>query len=339
MGHQFHSCDRIPIEGHEEPHGFEGPEKRLSVEFKPNANRPNGMRDVKREQWDELLTFVKAVILSSHSDEHFDSYVLSESSLFVYPTQFMIKTCGTTSLLACLPKLLEYAKELELEFDSIIFSRKNYRWPDRQYHPHCSFEAEVDTLNKFFPNGSAHILGALSGDHWHVYVAGANTLAPREQSIEVMMSDLDPSAMAPFFKSNYDVEPDAKQVTIDTGIAQILPGSFIQEHFFTPCGYSMNGHFNNAYSTIHITPEAGFSFVSYETNLVAQNYTTVLTNALDVFRPGSFSVAVLAGDDAVCGKSYEVISKHVKGYRLLNRSTLEVLGRNITVGNYVRNTV
>lgn len=81
--------------------GFEGFEKRLEVEFSPAsaACSPRGLRNMPRAKIDELLTLAECTIVSQLSNELFDSYVLSESSLFIHPFKLVIKTCGTTALL------------------------------------------------------------------------------------------------------------------------------------------------------------------------------------------------------------------------------------------------
>lgn len=53
-------------------------------------------------------------------------------------------------------------------------------------------------------------------------------------------------------------------MTKKSGIAGIIPSHVICEHEFEPCGYSMNGMEGAAYSTVHVTPEDGFSYASYE---------------------------------------------------------------------------
>lgn len=81
------------------PGCFEGPEKTMEVVFKPNVGADDGLRSLSREQLDFLCTQAKCTILSKISNSHIDAYVLSESSMFIYKTRFIMKTCGTTTLL------------------------------------------------------------------------------------------------------------------------------------------------------------------------------------------------------------------------------------------------
>ena len=57
------------------------------------------------------------------------------------------------------------------------------------------------------------------------------------------------------------------QTTTDSGIRSIFEELDIDDYVFEPCGYSMNGlneqgSIDGQYSTIHITPEEGFSYAS-----------------------------------------------------------------------------
>lgn len=70
-----------------------------------------------------MLDLAKCTIISQLKNDYCDSYVLSESSLFVFPFKIMLKTCGTTALLNCIPKILEIAENLNLEIELVIFSR------------------------------------------------------------------------------------------------------------------------------------------------------------------------------------------------------------------------
>lgn len=90
--------------------GFEGVEKVLEIDFTPGLGPVRGLRDIPRAQLDELCTDARCTILDSLSNDKLDSYVLSESSLFVYPLKLILKTCGTTTLLMCLPRLLAITK-------------------------------------------------------------------------------------------------------------------------------------------------------------------------------------------------------------------------------------
>jgi len=105
------------------PGTFEGPEKTLEVVFHTHAGAEDGLRTLTRVQVDELCRLAKCTILSKMSNSYMDAYVLSESSLFIYKHRFIMKTCGTTTLLRCLNTLLDYADELGMELEWVGYSR------------------------------------------------------------------------------------------------------------------------------------------------------------------------------------------------------------------------
>lgn len=87
---------------------FEGSEKRIEIDFAPafGGNGDNvaaSLRCIGRPQLDMILDLAACCIVSARHGAAFDAYVLSESSLFVYPRKAILKTCGTTKLLAAVP--------------------------------------------------------------------------------------------------------------------------------------------------------------------------------------------------------------------------------------------
>jgi S-adenosylmethionine decarboxylase len=308
--------------------GFEGPEKRLEVVFGFKEELSDstsvtfrGLRTIPEADWQVLLDLAKCTIISSTSNDFLDSFVLSESSLFVYPNKIILKTCGTTTLLNCLDKLIEYGERVGANIKFVIFSRKNFNYPHKQLHPHSNFETEVQILNEKF-HGSAHVLGpVLSGvDHHFIYFANllkTNILSeelqdlndewteskittvipeckPSRPTVEILMSQLDPIKMQQFYRNENFV--NAKTTTSTVGLANILQNMTTDEVVFEPCGYSLNAinPIDGSYATVHVTPEPHCSFVSFETDVECSNVqrNILIQSVVETFRPGRFSVVI-----------------------------------------------
>lgn len=174
---------------------FEGPEKLLEVWFAPSATKlgsakPQGLKAVPEDVWKDMLDLVNCQVLSIVASEDVDAYLLSESSMFVWPHKLILKTCGTTTLLSGLPRILEVAS-LYGGFPKttpsrglgvaaapyrVFYSRKNFLFPDRQRGPHRSWRDEVRTMDRLFLNGSAYMIGKMNGDHWYLYLTEPHTL-------------------------------------------------------------------------------------------------------------------------------------------------------------------
>ncbi|XAR66715.1 Adenosylmethionine decarboxylase [Bertholletia excelsa] len=280
------------------PIGFEGFEKRLEITFTdpPMFADPAGLglRALTRSQIDSILDPACCTIVSQLSNSEFDSYVLSESSLFVYPLKLILKTCGTTKLLLSIPVILKLAESVSLGVESVKYSRGTFIFKNCQPAPHRSFSEEVAFLNSYFTNGNAFVLvdPAVRNRNWHVYMAnvsppGSNPTA--QMTLEMCMTGLDRDKAAVFFKGS------GSAMTLASGISDIIPGHAICDFEFDPCGYSMNGIEGSAYSTVHVTPEDGFSYASYEAMGLDPStiaFGSMVGKVLKCFSPSEFTVAV-----------------------------------------------
>ncbi|XP_010929198.1 S-adenosylmethionine decarboxylase proenzyme [Elaeis guineensis] len=287
------------------PIGFEGYEKRLEITFSeaPVFVDPQGrgLRALSRAQIDSILELARCTVVSQLSNKDFDSYVLSESSLFVYPCKIILKTCGTTRLLLSIPRILELAKELSLSPLSAKYSRGTFIFPGAQPSPHRSFSEEVSVLNQFFgglkSGGNAYVIGdpVAPNRNWHIYYATQKPEPPMV-TLEMCMTGLSTEQASIFFKNSVvGHSSSSKEMTKLSGISDIIPEMEICDFEFDPCGYSMNAIHGPAFSTIHVTPEEGFSYASYEAmglNPGSLVFGDLIKRVLRCFGPLEFSVAV-----------------------------------------------
>jgi len=284
-----HSCEE------ERTVGFEGPEKRFEIDFRPSgATEALGLRSISREQWQEMLDLAKCTILNVSKNEFFDAFVLSESSLFVYPYRIMIKTCGTTTLLRCVNKMLDYASNCSLKTEFVRYSRKNFLFPDEQHFPHISWDDEVQYLNDIFDIGQSHVLRGKNAEPWYLYMAdlteNGNLGKERveRKTLEIMMHRLEVDAAQQFYKKEGVDDRDKHPA-----VRNLFNDAMTTDEFnFSPCGYSMNGLEDEVYATIHVTPEPHCSYVSYETNEELTSYSNTIEETFRIFRPGTAQLVI-----------------------------------------------
>jgi len=321
--------------------GFEGPEKRLEIDFKRklyptnediNAGVLSGLRGIPQETWQDMLDYAKCTIISHTQNEYFDAFVLSESSLFVYPHKVMVKTCGTTTLLSIIPKLLEIAQSCDFDVEFVMFSRKNYLFPQMQKDPHNRWDDEVAYLDTVF-DGQAYVIGPTSGDHWYLYLAdySDNTrIIEPEKTLEIMMHKLDAGVSSQFYRKDDTSDRDKFP-----GIANLIEDSETDEFNFTPCGYSMNGLAKESYYTIHVTPEAICSYASFETNISLSSYTSLINHVLSIFKPGTFTVTFFSEKVTSVASSIPFEPSELEGYTIKHKSFSELEGNcDILMMNY-----
>ncbi|CAK8540869.1 unnamed protein product [Lathyrus sativus] len=313
--------------------GFEGYEKRLEISFFENGIFADpaglGLRALSKDQLDEILNPAECTIVDSLSNDYVDSYVLSESSLFVYAYKLIIKTCGTTKLLLSIPAILKLADGLNIAVKSVRYTRGSFIFPGAQSFPHRSFSEEVDVLDSYFgklgSGSKAYMMGdAGKSQIWHIYSASAKLEASPEAvyGLEMCMTGLDKEKASVFFKTSTS---SAALMTKNSGIRKILPKSDICDFEFDPCGYSMNGIEGNAISTIHITPEDGFSYASFEAvgyEYDEKSLNEVVERVLACFHPAEFSIALHIDMN---GEKLHKFPLEVKGYNCGERSS-EVVG-------------
>lgn len=243
---------------------FEGPEKLLEIWFWPSESDPamptEGLRLIPLEDWVKVLDLVNCKILSMKSSKHVDAYLLSESSLFVFPHKMILKTCGTTTTLACLDKVFEVVNDklkLASKFSpknifKMFYSRRSFMFPEKQIHVHKDWKNEVALLNSYFDNGKSYVVGDFSSDdHWFLYMAGQHQQSIMEgsdQTFEILMTELDQEkakqfltlrkpGVASLLKNGADESDLGHEIGLQTMVESKLSSIFEKETKSTANGY------------------------------------------------------------------------------------------------------
>lgn len=232
---------------------FEGPEKKVEIGLGPNGR---DLRQLPRSYWEARVQEAGAVILSEIGNAHLDAYLLSESSLFVYPDRVVMITCGRTTLVTAAESMLD---TFGSDVAYLFYERKNEHFPEYQK---TAFLQDARRLARRVPS-SAWRFGA--PDTHQVQMLASDAKIAREQrdrTLEILMHGIHPEAADLFSTRRETSSLDRK-----AAFSALLDGFEVDEFEFEPAGYSLNALRGPHYLTIHVTPEDIASYVSFETNL------------------------------------------------------------------------
>lgn len=324
-----------------EEHFFEGAEKLLEIWFESRKQK-GSLRQIPREELVSMLDIACCHILHSKSNEYMDSYVLSESSMFISDNRFILKTCGTTKLLATVEHMIHLANvygSLDI-VTNVYYSRKNFLRPHLQPEIHQNFDNEVSHLDSHFQDGGAFCMGSLKQDRWYLYTLNTPLIAPTysDHTLEILMNDI-PQEVAKIY--SMAESKSAAECTKRGGINRLLPvGTLTHEELFEPVGYSMNGILQGSdqYVTIHITPEPEFCFVSFETNQGRECLYKQTLRVLDCFKPNKFMITIFSNELSPNGKKAQqrIWNKEIPGYQRVNIQFLRLQYDTLVYAQFVK---
>ena len=128
-----------------------------------------------------------------------------------------------------------------------------------------------------------------------------------DRVLNIMMFDFDLDVADLFYYDKYEQRKEGEsedeatrrisfEQTKAAGIDALCPGALFDPRAFEPCGYSMNAILYKSYYTMHITPEEGSSYASFETNQKLPSYTSLINNVVRTFRPRRFVITLMADE-------------------------------------------
>lgn len=256
---------------------FEGSEKKAEIVFS-NVN----LFQKEDQYWAEVVEKCEAKILSSVKTKQLKSYLLSESSLFVWEDRVLLITCGTTTLVHAVEKL---TKDFGIEnVENLIFQRKNEYCGQMQKTNFFDDKKLLDQLH----NGTGLRLGNYDGHHLFLFHLNRPFQPqPDDTTCEVLTYELSDAAVQFLTTKNLPNEKIREYFQFE----KYFPSFLLDDFVFDPFGYSINGICKDDYFTIHITPEDCHSYVSFETSLPLETIETgFLAHLLNILGPESFDL-------------------------------------------------
>ena len=256
---------------------FEGPEKRLEIILHSKQHRVGLNSDA---GWERVVKAVGASIISKISNKYINSYLLSESSLFVWSDRILLITCGSTTPVMALPEILKIIKKENIA--SISYGRKKNSFSEKQ-----TFWDDASYIAKFF-KGKTLRFGAGGESYMDIFYSLCSGYpAARLQSLQLFMHNLDRSAMKNFYQKESNTPRQAASVL---GIDKLYSDAVTDGYMFSPYGYSINGIMDNNYFAIHVTPQPEGSYASFDTSLINKDSVLMIEKVLSIFKPEKYSL-------------------------------------------------
>ena len=249
---------------------FEGSEKKVEIIFSPNSS---SLLNKNENFWRKIVKAGKADIISCSKFPKAHAYILSESSLFIWPHRLVLITCGKTVLVKSFIKILN-----SFSMDDIslcFFQRKNEFFPQIQK---SSFQKDIKQIQKKI-NGNSYRFGAFHDHHFFLFHSESDFIPDTEdQTLEALI-----------YGSQNIQDTSVETISyLKKSLNEFFPGFEIQDHFFKPLGYSLNAVKQEFYYTIHITPEQSFFYISFETNIKESSIQILTDKILNIFKPLKF---------------------------------------------------
>ncbi|KAI0930363.1 hypothetical protein AcV5_007099 [Taiwanofungus camphoratus] len=151
----------------------------------------------------------------------------------------------------------------------------------------------------------------------------------QDYTIEILMTHLSPEACQPFMTNSFtseasEVNPSAQATALSSslGIFELFPPHLttLDAYSFRPCGYSCNALLKwrdsagkdparngEGYYTIHVTPESGWSYASFECNVPLPtlptqprsipDLKTLIRRVVNIFRPGKLTLTLFVSSE------------------------------------------
>lgn len=265
---------------------FEGTEKKMEIIFSPIIEP---IRQKKAGFWDKVCDRANTRIISRFSNSFCDSYILSESSLFVWDHRLLMLTCGRTSLVKAIMTILKSFKADELSL--LFYQRKNEFFP---YNQKSSFMDDFEQINKK-RKGRAYCFGQPDEHHFYLFHSRHQHYYPDkpDRTLEILMYDADDWVKKVFMEAS-----SVNEIRNAFQLDKIFKNAQVDDYIFQPAGYSLNGLLGeNEYYTIHVTVQDPGFYISFETNVQDYSMEWVLDKVLKMFRPIAFDVIVFSSEE------------------------------------------
>ena len=202
---------------------------------------------------------------------------------------------------------------------------------------------------------------------------------PLDYTLEILMSNLSPKSRDHFFFPSLDAStttengedrpvpsPHERALVLSEklGISSIFPPSMSQldAYAFDPCGYSGNAVISpknpgmgEGYWTIHVTPEEGWSYASFECNVPSSaspddlshlpssfpSLLTLIQRVVDIFQPGNLSLTLFVSNNPPSHNSPIETAQstfrkalHSRGYKRTDKITYEFAGYDLAFASF-----